>query len=96
MNDDERKDNGERKKKDQVKNVEKKEEGSMESGTNTASSFPNKYEAAIIAAKEARRLNDILRCSGEEAKEKVTLVAIDRVTKGKVKFAYEEQEGRRE
>ena len=87
-------------KDDELKEKEKgkeKEEGSMEgSGTNASSSFPNKYEAAIIAAKEARRLNDIMRCSGEEAKEKVTLVAIDRVTKGKVKFAYEEQEGRRE
>lgn len=76
---------------------EEKEEGLMEhSGRNTVSSFPNKYEAAIIAAKEARRLNDIMRHTGEETREKITLVAIERVTKGKVKFAYEEQEGKRE
>jgi DNA-directed RNA polymerase subunit K/omega len=75
----------------------KKEGNRMEgTGRNTVSSLPNKYEAAIIAAKEARRLNDILRHSGEDTKEKITLVAIDRVAKGKVKFAYEEQEGRRE
>ena len=77
--------------------VPNKEDDLMEgTGRKTVSSFPNKYEAAIIAAKEARRLNDIIRHSGEDTKEKITLVAIDRVTKGKVKFAYEEQEGRRE
>jgi DNA-directed RNA polymerase subunit K/omega len=75
-----------------------KEEGDRmeDSGGNTLSSFPNKYEIAIIAAKEARRINDVIRHSGEDIKGKVTLVAIDRVAKGKVKFAYEEQEGRRE
>jgi DNA-directed RNA polymerase subunit K/omega len=77
--------------------VPNKEDDRMEgTGRNTVSSFPNKYEAAIIAAKEARRLNDIIRHSGEDTKEKITLVAIDRVAKGKVKFGYEEQEGRRE
>lgn len=77
--------------------TKEKESGWMEDpGKNTVSSFPNKYEIAIIAAKEARRINDIMRHSGEEEKEKVTLVAIDRVAKGKVKFAYEEEEGIRE
>ncbi len=69
-----------------------------ETERNVVNSFPNKYEIAIIAAKEARRINDILRQSGEDQKqkEKVTLTAIERVEKGKVKFAYEEEEGRRE
>jgi DNA-directed RNA polymerase omega subunit len=67
-----------------------------DSGMNSVSSFPNKYEIAIIAAKEARRINDVLRHSGEDMKEKVTLVAIERVAKGKVKFVYDEEEGRRE
>jgi DNA-directed RNA polymerase subunit K/omega len=67
-----------------------------DSDRSSASSFPNKYEIAIIAAKEARRINDVLRHSGEDMKEKVTLVAIERVAKGKVKFVYEEEEGRRE
>ncbi|MCX5800099.1 MAG: DNA-directed RNA polymerase subunit omega [Candidatus Eisenbacteria bacterium] len=74
----------------------KKEEDRMEaSGGNTVSSFPNKYEAAIIAAKEAKRINEIMKISGEDPKVKVTLTAIDRVAKGKVKFAYGEPEGRR-
>jgi len=67
-----------------------------ETERNVVNSFPNKYEIAIIAAKEARRINEILRQTGEEQKEKVTLTAIERVAKGKVKFAYEEEEGRRE
>ncbi|KPJ59411.1 MAG: hypothetical protein AMJ46_11330 [Latescibacteria bacterium DG_63] len=58
--------------------------------------FPNKYELAVIAAREARRLNDILRHSSEEAGQKVTLSAIERVNKGQVKHTYEVEERRRE
>ncbi len=56
--------------------------------------FPNKYEIAIIAAREARRLNDLLRRSSEEGEKKVTLTAIQRVGKGGVKYTYEEDERR--
>ena len=51
-------------------------------------------EIAIIAAREARRLNDILRRANEEEEEKVTLTAIQRVGKGSVKYTYEEDERR--
>jgi DNA-directed RNA polymerase subunit K/omega len=55
-------------------------------------SFPNKYELAIIAAKEARRLNDFLRRSPEQEGVKVTLDAIERVNKGRVKYSYGREE----
>jgi DNA-directed RNA polymerase subunit K/omega len=57
-------------------------------------SFPNKYEIAIIAAREARRLNDNLRRANEEGEEKVTLAAIQKVGKGGVRFTYEEDKRR--
>jgi DNA-directed RNA polymerase subunit K/omega len=73
------------------------EEKSAESKTmDSVSSFANKYELAIIAAKEARRINEVLRRSGEEPKERITLYALDRVQKGKVRYRYEAQEGKSE
>ncbi len=50
----------------------------------------NKYEAAIVAAVEARRLNDITRVTGESLSARVTQMAIDNVRHGRVQFFYDE------
>jgi DNA-directed RNA polymerase omega subunit len=71
--------------------AEKKEESKT---MDSVSSFANKYELAIIAAKEARRINDVLRMAGQELEDRVTLHALDKVQKGKIKYRYEAQEGR--
>ena len=52
----------------------------------------NKYELAIIAAREARRVNSILRFSGEELSEKVTIRALKKALNSEVKFFYEESQ----
>ncbi|MBN1504739.1 MAG: DNA-directed RNA polymerase subunit omega [Candidatus Eisenbacteria bacterium] len=62
----------------------------------SVSSFANRYELAVIAAKEARRINDILRRAGQELDDRVTLHALDKVQKGKVRYTYESLEGRGE
>ena len=54
---------------------------------------PNRYEAIRVMAKEARRVNTIIRKAGEEFEEKPTSIAMGRVIDGKVKFEYEEPEG---
>ena len=62
--------------------------------TKLAALFPppgsNKYELAIVAAREARRLNEWSKRSGETLPGKVTAVALERVLRGEVPFAYEE------
>jgi DNA-directed RNA polymerase subunit K/omega len=50
----------------------------------------NKYEVAIVAAREARRLNDISRRTGEVVPGKVTAVAMLRTIRGEVPFEYDE------
>ena len=50
----------------------------------------NKYELAIVAAREARRINSILRFSGEELTEKVTMRALRKALNSEVKYHYEE------
>lgn len=52
----------------------------------------NRYEAIRVLAKEARRINTIIKMSPEEIEEKPTTIAIDRMVEGKVKFYYEEPE----
>ncbi len=52
----------------------------------------NRYEAIRVIAKEARRINTLIRLSGEEFDEKPTTIAINRTIDGKVKYKYEEQE----
>ena len=54
---------------------------------------PNRYEAIRVMAKEARRINSLIRKAGEELEEKPTSVAMNRVIDGKVKFEYEEPKG---
>jgi DNA-directed RNA polymerase subunit K/omega len=51
----------------------------------------NKYELAIVAAREARRLNEWMRRSGETVPGKVTAVALERTLRGEVPYQYEEQ-----
>lgn len=50
----------------------------------------NKYELAIIAAREARRLNDWSRRTGEIIRGKVTAAALERVIRLEVPFFYDE------
>jgi len=54
----------------------------------------NRYEAIRVIAKEARRINTLIRLSGEEFEEKPTTIAVRRTIDGKVKYKYvpEEQE----
>jgi len=54
--------------------------------------IPNRYEAIRVIAKEARRINMIIRRSGEEIETKPTTIAMNRLIDGKVKFTYEEAE----
>jgi DNA-directed RNA polymerase subunit K/omega len=53
----------------------------------------NKYELAIVAAREARRLNNQLRQSGETetSSAKVTTLALASALRGDVPFTYESQ-----
>jgi DNA-directed RNA polymerase subunit K/omega len=50
----------------------------------------NKYELAIIAAREARRLNEWARRSGDTSTAKVTAMALERTIHSEVPFLYEE------
>ena len=50
----------------------------------------NKYELAIVAAREARRLNDWTRRSGETITGKVTATALERTIRGEVASFYDE------
>jgi len=50
----------------------------------------NRYEAIRVLAREARRINTIIRMSGEEIEDKPTTIAITRLIEGKVKYNYEE------
>jgi DNA-directed RNA polymerase omega subunit len=65
----------------------------MEAMEKILSQVPNRYEAIRITAKEARRVNALIKLSGEEIEEKPTTIAIRRLVEGKVKYAYAEQEG---
>ncbi|HET7226368.1 MAG TPA: DNA-directed RNA polymerase subunit omega [Candidatus Eisenbacteria bacterium] len=50
----------------------------------------NKYELAIVAAREARRLNDWSRRTGETILGKVTAAALERTIRGEVPYQYED------
>ena len=51
----------------------------------------NKYELAIVAAREARRMNDWARRTSEVAPGKVTAAALERVIRGEVPYDYTEE-----
>jgi DNA-directed RNA polymerase omega subunit len=50
----------------------------------------NKYELVIVAAREARHLNELSRITGEPLPGKVTAIALGRVLDDEVPFTYEE------
>ena len=50
----------------------------------------NKYELAIVAAREARRLNDWARRSGENVPGKVTATALERTIRNEVPYLYDD------
>ena len=50
----------------------------------------NKYEIAIVAAREARRLNEWSRRTGETIHGKVTAEALGRTIRGEVPYEYDE------
>ena len=52
----------------------------------------NKYELVIVAAREARHLNELSRITGEPLPGKVTTIAITRVLDEEVTYSYEEPE----
>ncbi len=54
-----------------------------------SSNIPNKYELIIVAAKEARRLNELSRQTGLNLGGKVTNIALEEALKGEVLYRYE-------
>jgi DNA-directed RNA polymerase subunit K/omega len=58
--------------------------------TSTPESRLNKYEMVVVAAREARRINEQARQQGREIKGRVTDVAMRRYLSGEVKYRYEE------
>jgi DNA-directed RNA polymerase omega subunit len=49
----------------------------------------NKYEAVVVAAREARHINTIMRMVGrDDAKLKVTTRALNRIMRGDVDYVY--------
>ncbi len=50
----------------------------------------SKYEIAVIAAREARRLNEWSRQTGQTTPAKATVTALESTIKGEVPFHYEE------
>ena len=56
----------------------------------------NKYEMVIIAAREARRVNDLARGSGQKVERKVTLSAVEKAIRGELRFLYEDEIQERE
>jgi DNA-directed RNA polymerase omega subunit len=55
-----------------------------------SSNIPSKYELIIVAAKEARRLNELSRQTGLNLGGKVTNVALEEALKGNVLYRYQE------
>ncbi len=50
----------------------------------------NKYELCIIASREARRMNEWTRQTGQSTPGKATAVSLDRTIRSEVPFLYEE------
>jgi len=50
--------------------------------------IPNIYEAVRVMAKDAKRINLIIKLSGEEIEDKPTTIAMKRLIEGKVKYKY--------
>ncbi len=50
--------------------------------------MPNKYKAIVIASKEARKIAREAREKGEKLKLKPTIMALERLIKGEIKWRY--------
>lgn len=50
----------------------------------------SKYEIAVVAAREARRLNEWSRQTSQTVTGKVTALALERTVRGEVPFGYED------
>jgi DNA-directed RNA polymerase omega subunit len=61
-----------------------------------SSNIPNKYELIIVAAKEARRLNELSRQTGLNPGGKVTNVALEEALRGNVLYRYLDDEAEKE
>ena len=61
---------------------------SDETGVLRSSNIPNKYELIVVAAKEARRLNELSRQTGLDLGGKVSNVALEEALKGNVLYRY--------
>jgi DNA-directed RNA polymerase omega subunit len=59
-----------------------------QAGVLRSSNIPNKYELIIVAAREARRLNELSRQTGLNLGAKVTNVALEEALKGNVLYRY--------
>jgi DNA-directed RNA polymerase omega subunit len=59
-------------------------------GVLRSSNIPSKYELIIVAAKEARRLNELSRQTGLNLGGKVTNIALEEALKGNVLYRYRE------
>ena len=50
----------------------------------------SKYELAIAAAREARRINEWMRRTGETVPGKVTAMALERTIRGEAPYSYDD------
>jgi len=54
--------------------------------------FPNKYEAIVVAAQEARRLSKMAREQKIKLQKKATILAMERLVNGEIKYYVQEKE----
>ena len=59
-------------------------------GVLRSSNIPSKYELIIVAAKEARRLNELSRVTGLNLGGKVTNIALEEALKGNFLYRYKD------
>jgi DNA-directed RNA polymerase subunit K/omega len=79
---------------DQDEEVEEQEEKAEEREVGVKKFPSNKYELAIVAAQEARRMNEAWKDQEETESRRVTDVALERVKKGEVRYTFEDNKGR--
>lgn len=54
--------------------------------------FPNKYEAIVVAAQEARRLSKIAREQNIKLPRKPTILAMECLVRGEIKYYIQEKD----
>lgn len=70
------------------------DESPVETPVETGSTIPvSPYELVVVAAQEARRLNERWRRAAIDRTDKVTKTAVDRVLAGQVHFINEDLPG---